>query len=89
MSFLTSSLSNKGGLDIRRCSRVRYFSAVLRDDALARGVINHPLCLTVPKSRPADVAPASHFANRETNPDLLRMGERFRLKASFATRSGG
>ena len=63
------------------------FPAVVRYDELARGVIDHALRVTIRKSRRAYVAPASHFASRHTNPDYPRMGERFRLRADFDTKS--
>jgi hypothetical protein len=47
-----------------------------------RGAIRHALRVTVSRSRRAYVYPARHFASDETDPDLPRMGERLRLKAS-------
>ncbi len=52
------------------------------DEVLDQGVINHALRFTVPRTTGAYVYPASHVAG---NGDATypRMGERFRLKASF------
>jgi hypothetical protein len=47
-----------------------------------RGAINHALRVTVQRSRRAYVYPARHFASSLTDPDLPRMGERLRLKAT-------
>ena len=38
---------------------------------------------TVRNTRRAYVYPATHFASRKTDPNLPRMGERFRLRADF------
>jgi hypothetical protein len=59
------------------------FPAVVRYDELQRGEIRHALRFTVPKSRKAYVAPATHHAGRSDDPDLPRMGERFRLRRDY------
>ncbi len=59
------------------------FPAIVRYDELARGEIRHALRVTVRKSRKAYVAPATHFASPHTDPNLPRMGERFRLRSDF------
>ena len=48
-----------------------------------RGEIDHALRVTVPQSRRAYVAPATHFASNLTDENLPRMGERFRLRQNF------
>ena len=58
---------------------------VVRHDEIARGEIRHALRVTVRKTRRAYVAPATHFASRHADPDLPRMGERFRLRKDFDT----
>lgn len=62
------------------------FPAVVRHDELVRGEIRHALRVTVRRSRRAYVTPATHFASRLVDPDLPRMGERFRLRKDFDTR---
>lgn len=52
------------------------------DEVFARGVIDHALRFTVPHTEDAYIFPASHNAGTN-NASLPRMGERFRLKASF------
>gem|GEM_PF-1300258 len=47
------------------------------------GVIDHAIRMTVEETEDAFVFPASHIASSDTGSDLPRMGERFRLKASF------
>jgi hypothetical protein len=47
------------------------------------GVIDHAIRMTVQQSRNMFVYPASHQASSLSGNDLPRMGERFRLKASF------
>lgn len=59
------------------------FPAVVRYDELKRGSINHALRVTVRKTRRAYIAPATHFASRQTDPNFPRMGERLRLRQDF------
>src|SRR4051794_2743509 len=59
------------------------FPAVIRYDELQRGSIDHALRVTIRKTRKAYVAPATHYASRLTDPNLPRMGERFRLRQDF------
>jgi hypothetical protein len=59
------------------------FPSIVRHDELARGVIHHALRVTVRRSRRAYVHPATHYASRDTNPSLPRMGERIRLRSDF------
>ncbi len=59
------------------------FPAIVRHDELARGVIRHALRVTVRRSRRAYVYPATHYASRDANPNLPRMGERIRLRRDF------
>jgi hypothetical protein len=50
---------------------------------LKRGRIDHALRFTVKRSRKAFVAPATHYASPHLDPELPRMGERFRLRVDF------
>jgi hypothetical protein len=59
------------------------FPAVVRFDEVNRGMVNHAMRFTVRNTRREYVYPAKHFASRKTDPDLPRMGERFRLRADF------
>jgi hypothetical protein len=59
------------------------FPAVVRYDELQRGIVEHPMRVTVVKTRRAYVYPATHFASRLTDENLPRMGERFRLRKDF------
>jgi hypothetical protein len=59
------------------------FPAVVRYDELSRGSINHALRVTVRRTRREFVAPATHYASRDTDANLPRMGERLRLRPSF------
>jgi hypothetical protein len=61
------------------------FPAVVRYDELKRGAIEHAMRVTVRKTRRAYVYPATHFASRDSSPDLPRMGERLRLRRDFDT----
>ncbi|OGV36099.1 MAG: hypothetical protein A2X48_17435 [Lentisphaerae bacterium GWF2_49_21] len=59
------------------------FPAIIRYDEVEKGMVEHAMRFTVKNSRRAYVYPATHFASRKTDPDLPRMGERFRLRADF------
>ncbi len=61
------------------------FPAVVRYDELKRGKIEHCLRGTFKNTRHAYVYPATHYASRKTDPNLPRMGERFRLRKDFDT----
>jgi hypothetical protein len=59
------------------------FAGLVRYDEVAAGVINHALRFTVPVTRQAFTAPASHWASSVTDPNAPPMGLRLRLKAGF------
>jgi hypothetical protein len=59
------------------------FPAVIRFDELERGMVEHAMRFTVKNTRHAYVYPATHYASRKTDPDLPRMGERFRLRQDY------
>lgn len=84
---LTSNQLRPQGWTSADAAGLPIFPAVVRYDEVQRGVVNHALRFTVKQTRRAFVAPATHFASRQTDPLLPRMGERFRLKRDFDTRS--
>jgi hypothetical protein len=55
---------------------------LVREDELARGVIDHALRFTAPRTRSAHIYPARHDAGAGNNLSLPPMGLRVRLKAS-------
>jgi len=55
---------------------------LVRYDEVARGVIDHALRFTVPRTRTAHLYPARHDAGDGNDPSLPPMGLRVRLKAS-------
>ncbi len=57
--------------------------AVVRFDELKRGEIDHALRVTITKSRKAYVYPATHQAGSTEDANVMRMGERLRLRANF------
>jgi len=59
------------------------FSAIIRYDEVERGMVNHAMRFTVRNTRRAYIYPATHYASRKTDPNLPRMGERFRLRGDF------
>jgi hypothetical protein len=58
------------------------FPGLARWDEVKRGVIDHALRFTAPRTRRAYVYPARHDASDATDPALPPMGLRVRLKAS-------
>jgi hypothetical protein len=58
------------------------FPGLARWDEVARGVIDHALRFTAPRTRRAFVYPARHYASSSSDPSLPPMGLRVRLKAS-------
>jgi hypothetical protein len=58
------------------------FPGLARWDEVSRGVIDHALRFTAPRTRRAYVYPARHDASSSTDPSLPPMGLRVRLKAS-------
>ena len=59
------------------------FPATVRYDEIKRGMVEHAMRMAVRRTRRAYVYPATHFASRETDENLPRMGERLRLKKNF------
>ncbi len=57
------------------------------DEVHEQRLIAHALRLTVERTRRAYVAPASHWASRSSDPDLLPMGARLRLRHDFEVSS--
>jgi hypothetical protein len=61
------------------------FPAAVRYDECERGKVEHAMRFTVRRSRRGYVLPATHWASPSFDKSFPRMGERFRLKASFDT----
>jgi len=61
------------------------FPGLVRYDEVAAGAINHAVRFTVPVTRQAFTAPASHWASSVTDPNAPAMGTRLRLRADFDT----
>ena len=58
------------------------FPGLAHWDEVARGVIDHALRFTAPRTRRAYVYPARHYASSSNDPSLPPMGLRVRLRAS-------
>ena len=58
------------------------FPGLVRYDEVARGAIHHALRFTVPVTRRAYIAPATHWASSNASASAPPMGLRVRLKAS-------
>jgi hypothetical protein len=59
------------------------FPATVRYDEIKRGMVEHAMRMGVRRTRRAYVYPATHYASRDTDLNLPRMGERLRLKKQF------
>jgi hypothetical protein len=59
------------------------FPATVRYDEIKRGMVEHAMRMGVRKTRRSYVYPATHYASRDTDLNLPRMGERLRLKKHF------
>jgi hypothetical protein len=59
------------------------FPAVVRYDEVERGLVEHAMRFTVRYVQGAWVYPARHRGMNRSDPDLPRMGERFRLRKDF------
>lgn len=59
------------------------FPGLVRYDEVAAGHIDHAIRVTLARSRAAFVAPASHWAANNSDPNAAVMGMRLRLKADF------
>jgi hypothetical protein len=53
------------------------------DEVVQRGVIDHAVRFTCPRTQKGFIAPARHYASSDASPSLPPMGMRVRLKASF------
>jgi hypothetical protein len=56
---------------------------LIRYDEVLRGVINHAIRFTAPRTRNSHIYPARHHAGESNDSSLPPMGLRVRLKASF------
>jgi len=80
---LTSNRLRPDGWTSTDAAGLPIFPAVVRFDQVERGMVEHALRFTVRNSRRAYVYPATHHASSKTDPNLPRMGERFRLRHEF------
>lgn len=60
------------------------FPLLVRYEDVHRGVIDHALRVTVPRTQRGFIDPATHFASDSSDPNLPPMGLRLRLKASYS-----
>ena len=80
---LTSNATRTPGWTSADAAGLPIFPGLARFDEVANGAINHALRFTVPFTRQAYVAPATHRASTNTDVNLPPMGMRVRLKASY------
>lgn len=80
---VTSNALRPAGWTSADAAGLPILPAVIRYDELQQGMVRHAMRVTVRRTRRAYVYPATHYASRATDPRLLRMGERLRLRADF------
>ncbi|MFO0951467.1 MAG: hypothetical protein U0835_10015 [Isosphaeraceae bacterium] len=84
---LTTNTFRPAGWTSADAAGLPIFPGLVRyEEVVSHGVVRHAFRFTVVKTRRAYVAPARHFASRDTGDDLLPMGARVRLKASYDVR---
>jgi hypothetical protein len=84
---LNSNILRPAGLTSGDAAGLPMFPAVVRYDEAERGMVEHALRVTVKRSRYNNyIYPATHFAapSGNTSTNLPSMGQRLRLKSSFA-----
>ncbi len=59
------------------------FPGLVRYDEVAAGHVDHAIRVTLQRSKAAFIAPATHWAANNSNPNAAPMGMRMRLKADF------
>jgi hypothetical protein len=59
------------------------FAGLIRYDEILRGVVNHAIRFTAPRTQAGFIHPATHYASSSTDPDLPPMGLRLRLESSY------
>jgi hypothetical protein len=80
---LTSNKLRPDGWTSADAAGLPLFPAVVRYDECERGMVQHAMRVTFPKTRRAYIYPGTHYASPHKDPLLPRMGERFRLKKDF------
>ena len=70
-------------MDVGRRRRFADHAGLVTYDEVLSGEIRHAIRFTAPRTRREFVWPARHYASSLTGTQYPRMGERFRLKASF------
>jgi hypothetical protein len=81
---LGSDRLRPGGWTSADAAGLPILPGLARYDEVARGVIDHALRFTAPRTRAAYVYPARHFASSSNDPSLPPMGLRVRLKAGVS-----
>lgn len=80
---LRSNATRHAGWTSADAAGLPIFPGLVRYDEVASGVIRHALRVTFSRTQQGYVAPATHLASNDANPNRPPMGLRLRLKASF------
>jgi hypothetical protein len=84
---LTANTQRPAGWTSGDAAGLPMFPALVRYDEAERGMVEHAMRIVVKNSRKAYIYPASHQAGSTTSVDTPAMGQRLRLKSSFAVPS--
>jgi hypothetical protein len=80
---LNSAGLRKDGLTSADAAGLPIFPGLIRYEEVANGSINHAIRATFATTRDAFIHPASHCAGSTSDPDVVSMGQRLRLKSSY------
>jgi hypothetical protein len=81
---LTTNAPRPAGWTSGDAAGLPMFPALVRYDEVQRGMVEHAVRIVVKRSRQNYIYPASHSAGSTTNANYPSMGQRLRLKSSFA-----
>lgn len=80
---LTSNALRAEGKTSADAAGLPILPGLVRYEEVEAGQINHALRFTVPKTQNTWVWPGRHKASKNSDPKLVPMGQRFRLRADF------
>jgi hypothetical protein len=80
---LNSAGLRQDGITSADAAGLPIFPGLVRYEEVAAGAVNHAIRLTFAETRDAWIHPASHCAGSTSDPAVVSMGQRLRLKSSY------
>jgi hypothetical protein len=80
---LNSAALRKDGLTSADAAGLPIFPGLVRYEEVANGSVDHAIRATFATTRDAWIHPASHCAGSTSDPDVVAMGQRLRLRSSY------